>query len=795
MANQILTSGLSFYQSANASAEQIKENFIIRVREFDIIMDDIRRNTMEGSIQHYLLQGRRGSGKSTLLKRIQVEIETDDTLKEKYIAINPAEEQANIYKFCDLLETIIEELEYKGISIEIPEWKGDENSYAQSIYNLVHEALEKAGKKIILLLDNIDRVLENLKDENNLVREILLNYKDIKIIGGSTVMTEHFWSYNAPFYQFFRVMRLESLTIDEMKQLLLLWSEKLNIPQLKQFVENKPGQLETIRILTDGLPRTLQFFVDILLDNTNGTGYEYLKRIMDYMTPLYQERLNNLPAAQRKIVLQMAFLWEGTGTKEISEASRMEAKTVSAQLKQLADKGIVEKLPTKTKNHLYRLTERFFNLWLIFTQGSPKEKRKAKYLTIFLESFYDAEELKALAEGHLKILEERKLNPDKAALLSKAYAQSRYISYTTRNELIEKTLSLENIPDELKIQMPSTTADIAKNIELALSKGDLKKALKLAKDIEQEDGIKENAIAIIYSNINRKDLAENYYLQAIEKGDKIALYNLGNLYRTSNRFDLAENYYLQAIENKIEYAANNLGNIYQLQGKYTLAEKFFLISIENGNEKAMYNIGNLYMEQGKFDLAEKYYLQATKSGQQNAVQKLAMLYVQQGKFNLAESYLLQAIKNGYGREHYNLSLLYYTMGDKLKAINHIKEYEVISYKDAALRIIINVWNGELKEIENNVMKFIHNIDEIDFLDFLFTNIIVHHQINLVQKLFKHPDFGEDLIAKLQPLYYAVQKLSGEDENIDLKIPVELKETVADIINTIHVGQEFYYGEN
>lgn len=309
MASEPLNSDFHYYQSANAEVEKIKEDFLVRIHEYEIIVDDIRKNPMKGSVQHFLLLGRRGSGKSTLLKRLEIEISSDPQLSKEFIAINLAEEQANIYKLYDLLEEIIAELNQNGIQVESPDWKDDASVFARSLFESIHSAVEKSGKKLILLLDNIDRIFENLHDDASLLREYLLNYDDIKIIGGSTRMTEHFWKYNKPFYEFFRVLELKPLTSDEMHRLLLNWSNKMNLPELKDFVENKPGQLEMVRLLTDGLPRTLLFFVNILIIRTHETGYEYLRLIMDKVTPLYQERLNNLPPSQRKIILQMAFLW------------------------------------------------------------------------------------------------------------------------------------------------------------------------------------------------------------------------------------------------------------------------------------------------------------------------------------------------------------------------------------------------------------------------------------------------------------------------------------------------------
>ena len=62
----------------------------------------------------------------------------------------------------------------------------------------------------------------------------------------------------------------------------------------------------------------MQFFVNILLTQNQETGYDYLRLVMDKVTPLYQERLNSLPPSQRKIVVQMAFVWEVCDSRGVS---------------------------------------------------------------------------------------------------------------------------------------------------------------------------------------------------------------------------------------------------------------------------------------------------------------------------------------------------------------------------------------------------------------------------------------------------------------------------------------------
>jgi TPR repeat protein len=697
------SSSVDLYQSSNGDYEVIKQNFIVRKSEFQLIIDDLKNKLENDPLQHELILGRRGSGKSTLLKRIQIEIDQNPALSSRYISINLAEEQAGIYRLFDLWVEVLAELIIKlNLTLSISDYKifRNDQAYARHLYALIHEILTAQRKKAVLLLDNIDRIIENFTDDGNLLRETLLNYSDLAIIGGSTRMDEHFWRYDQPFYEFFRRHRLEALSNEETYVLLNHWSESLGLPLLKEFVNANPGKIATVRILTDGLPRTLLFFIRILLQDSTLFGFDYLKRVIDEISPLYQERINSLPPPARKIVLEMAFLWEACSVKQLVEKCNMQSKLISVQLQRLAGLGLVEVINTSKKNHLYRLDERFFNMWLIVTQGNPEQKRKAKWLSVFLEAWYEPHQLRILAQGHIKELRSGNLPYGKAILLTKALSQVKAISTIDRDMMLDY---IEDIAppnsSSYYLELPSKAQYLISKVKQLYESGNYKQAILATEDIENEnDGIKFFLLGFLYKKDGKFKDAEKYYLLAIERGTN-AYFNLAYLYTQQGKLKEAEQCYKAAIELGNSKALNNLANVIAKQGRKDEAIQYYILAVEMGSAKAAFNLAEEYSARGETELAERYYsissglghgtasfklaktclnsqriveaekyfLLAIEQGNQQALNDLGILYSGQGRLVEAEKFYLKAIEAGSDSALYNLGLISFRRNDTEKA--------------------------------------------------------------------------------------------------------------------------------
>ena len=585
------------YQSAHQTNEESIHNFVVRRKEFEKIISELSNSKNGSSFQHYIFVGRRGSGKSTLLRRTQAEIETQTQLTKKYIPVRLSEEQSGVYKIYDLWDKVIKDLisqNYAISSIDFREYKKDLKEYTRKLHECIIEFLRKEKKTLVLLIDNIDRIFRNIGEDKDLLRELLMNYQDIRIIGGSTYMSEEFWQYDKAFYQFFTIKKLLPLTLNEVDELLKHWSEVKGIPEIRELIHKHSGKIQSVRMLTDGTPRTMLIFVDMLLQREQQNGYDYLQVLVDKATPIYQERLGTLSPAQQKVITELSFFWEAVSVDDLISPCNMEGKLVSALLAQLHQLGYIEKLKANTKNLLYRVEERFFNLWLIMTQGGPQQKLEAKYLSDFLESWYDQFELKALCSEFLGQLGHEKLKSDYVKSMASALLNIKKLELPDKKKIYQKLKEKQFISITSPEIPKSFWKDLDDAIGVAINTKDYKTAISLLEALDIDEGRKNYGYAICHYEMGDFTKSEEYYLKAIDNGYVVAINNLGSLYDDQKKFELAEKYYLMAIENGYVDAINNLGILYLNQEKFELAEKYYLLAIGNGNVNAIHNLGAFY---------------------------------------------------------------------------------------------------------------------------------------------------------------------------------------------------------
>ncbi|MDD1622143.1 MAG: hypothetical protein LUQ11_11745, partial [Methylococcaceae bacterium] len=548
----------AIYNPQEMQEDLFVERFVVRRDTLAELLQRIHETGPNQFFKHTIIQGLRGQGKTTLLRKLSICVRDDAELSPWMIPVLFREEEYSVTSLCRLWELVAEHLADQQEFETLPDQYEEaylSPHYEKDCFSILGDALQKTDKTVLLLIDNLGEMLGKfeLRDQQRL-REILQTSRRIRIVGASAVILEQHYDQGKPFFQFFTMKTLDGLNREETHELLLGLGDEEQTQKIQDILRTRSGKVEALRRLTAGVPRAMILLFEIFLDD-HGSALDDLEALLDRVTPLYKHRLDDLPVQQQAIVHAIALGWDAMSTKEIAAKTRLPSKQVSAQLSQLEKNRLIRRIPTSTKNHLYQLEERFFNIWCLMRLGRKNDKQRAIWLVKFLEGWCDEQELAERAERHLDAMKEGKLAPRHALLWSQALAQSLR-DMDLQQRVLDTTR--EFVP-QVAESLPESDYELFTKGGEAFECGDLKNALKLVFPLaEKGHSAAMSGVALIYARQGMFEQAEHYYLKAIENGAIGGMFGLANLYRDQKKFEQAEKYYLMAIENGHSKAMINL---------------------------------------------------------------------------------------------------------------------------------------------------------------------------------------------------------------------------------------------
>jgi energy-coupling factor transporter ATP-binding protein EcfA2 len=474
------------YNPDRKSKTELISEFVIRTDIYEDIMNDLKTSRMKSAEQHYLLVGQRGAGKSTLLNRIKYGVEDAEVLKGHLIPILFTEEQYNVSELVNLWESVAQQLEdyhgFGGLYEEIEKIAGEDGS-EERCFEILEKALVAKRKKLLLLIDNVGDILKKLEEiEVRRLREILQTSPEIRLIVASPFYLEAMLDYHQPFFEFFKVLRLDGLNEEETQQLLLKLAEVNNEKErIESIVTNTPQRVETLRQLTGGVPRTIALMFNVFVEFNSESAVKDLERILDAVTPLYKHRMDDLPAQQQKIVDAVARNWDGISVKELRERLRIDNKVISAQLRQLFKDQVIEIVDSGNKNHIYFIKERFFNIWYLMRYGRKYDRQRVVWLVKFLESWCTTRELEERILDYVKKVEAGKINGALVDFYAETYSSISGISIEM------KTMLKEGVPDYLSGRIELSTAEVLTGVVRNFEERKYGEAWRLVKYLREFD--------------------------------------------------------------------------------------------------------------------------------------------------------------------------------------------------------------------------------------------------------------------------------------------------------------------
>ena len=376
------------------SDEEVIEQFVVRERELDTVLEVLGGNIDSPSCQHVLVVAPRGRGKTMLLARVAAQVNTDDHLSESLLPVRFMEESHEIFNLADFwLDTLLYLARESArhdlvLAEELRETHADlanrwhEEALADRVHAAVMEAADRLGKKLVLMVENLQALCGNVdKDFGWKLRAVLQSEPQIMLVATATSRFEGLDDAEQPFFELFRIVALEPLATEECRR---LW-------QVVSGDEVTVREIRPLEILTGGSPRLLVIVAGFAQHRSLRQLMEELVELIDEHTEYFRGHLEVLAKGERRVYIAVIDLWRPSSTGEIAARARMDVRTVSTLLGRLVIRGAVI-VEGSGKKRLYSAAERLYSIYYKLRRERDEAAVVAN-LIHFMVAFYGIGEL------------------------------------------------------------------------------------------------------------------------------------------------------------------------------------------------------------------------------------------------------------------------------------------------------------------------------------------------------------------------------------------------------------------
>ncbi|MGH9838320.1 MAG: MarR family transcriptional regulator [Blastocatellia bacterium] len=392
------------YNPDRMPEEEIKATFVAREQLVDELVALVEGQPDGAGVQHAVIIAPRGMGKTTVLLMVKFAIK-DRGLADRWQAVKFPEESYGVYDLADFwIETLsliaadTADTELRQLADDLKIKYPNNDELQEAAYATLKDWRRKHGKRLLLLVENFDQILEQINDErdNAWLRDVMMNDGTLMLLGGATTFFKEARAYDQPLYNFFKIYNLYDLKFAQMQELLSRRARVDRVADFETSLRRNEGRLRVLEYFTGGSPRIVLMLYRVVTQSNVDEVRRALDKLLDEVTPYYKAKIEILPPQQRKILDHIARVSgqtnEGLTPKEIAEAVRLPQNQVSAQLKRLSELGYVRAANLRGRSSFYMLSEPLYAIWHQMRFGRSARERM-NWLVSFLKVWYAAEEM------------------------------------------------------------------------------------------------------------------------------------------------------------------------------------------------------------------------------------------------------------------------------------------------------------------------------------------------------------------------------------------------------------------
>ena len=384
------------YNPGFLTDDELAAVFCVRTTEFESIVETLQENT-GNSNQHLIVIGARGSGKTSLLLRVALEVRRQAELADRLLPVVFSEESYVVGTCGEFwLECLTrlagqesganQERDLHATYRDLHAIQ-DEQTLAQRCLGAVLDVADRAGKRLVLVVENLNMLLGEMADPDAgwQLRKTLQTEPRIILLGSATSRFAEIDDPEHALYDLFRIITLRPL--DE-QDCATIWRKVSG-------ASSDHGKIRSLQILTGGSPRLMAIVAHFGAELSFPALMSDLFDLVDAHTEYFKRHIEDLPPQERRVFVALAELWRPATTREIADQARIGTSQCSAQLQRLIARRAVEVDGGSPRRKQYYLVERMYNIYYLLRRGDPG--RVVEALLRFMASFYSAPELSSIA--------------------------------------------------------------------------------------------------------------------------------------------------------------------------------------------------------------------------------------------------------------------------------------------------------------------------------------------------------------------------------------------------------------
>lgn len=342
----------------------------------------VRRSVLNGGSHHILFVGPRGIGKTHVVSVCFHRLRNDEELRPRLALAWIREEHYGIASAADLLGRVMEAVRTDNPGADVPEGASPEAELRALARN----------RHVVIFAENLDDLFRRIGlHGQQVLRAVVQETGAVSLVATTPSLFPGVSAAESPFYGSFDTTHIDEMSLDEAHDLLLRVATLREDSDLIAALHRPETRrrLQVIQALAGGHPRIWMLFADSLSVGDIDELVPLFLKMLDDLTPYYQDRMRGLEGDQERIVTLLCDQPGALSVGDIAERCGLEQRVASTAVGRLEGKGFVRRLSHTGRDRrraYYELREPLLRLCL---QVKESRGKPVQLIVEFLRGWYD----------------------------------------------------------------------------------------------------------------------------------------------------------------------------------------------------------------------------------------------------------------------------------------------------------------------------------------------------------------------------------------------------------------------